>query len=228
MLEIGCGRGEQLQSARKEEWETFGVEFSDETAYHARVVLGLDVRTGKVEEAGFEANTFDVITLWHVLEHLEDPVGTVRACFDLLKPGGLLVLCGPNFESLQSRVGQSLWFHLDVPFHLYHFSPTSLRCLLQEHPFDIMKIKHFSLEHNPFGFLQSMLNRMGLRRNLLYDTLKMRELRAGAKTRGERLQLLATILCLPILAPLALGLSILESVLARGGTIEVYAQKGKR
>lgn len=228
MLDIGCGRGMALQMAREEGWEVYGLEFNEDTAHYPRDVLGMDVRTGGVEDAGFEENSFDVISLWHVLEHLEDPVRTVDACFSLLRPGGLLVLAIPNFDSFQSRLGGGDWFHLDVPFHLYHFSSSSLRSLLERNAFRIVRTSHFSLEQNPFGFLQTMLNRMGLKRNLLYDTLKSRSLAAGREGSRRPLQLAATLLSLPLLAPVAFGASVAEAAAGAGGTIEVYAGKEAR
>jgi 2-polyprenyl-3-methyl-5-hydroxy-6-metoxy-1,4-benzoquinol methylase len=96
ILDIGCGRGLMLSMAKEDGWDTYGLEINDETAFHARNEYGLDVRTGSILETGFEAGTFDVITIWHVLEHVEDPVGTIRECHNLLKPGGTLAIAVPN------------------------------------------------------------------------------------------------------------------------------------
>ncbi len=223
MLDIGCGRGLVLARARDESWDTAGMEFSDDTARQAREVLGLDIRTGRLEDAGFTRGSFDVITIWHVLEHLPDPEVTLRTCYSLLKPGGLLAVAVPNSESLQSRITGRHWFHLDVPYHLYHYSCTNLSGLLERLSFHVKKTVHFSLEQNPFGFLQSMLNMTGLRHNLLYDFMRTKSLRKQMLRGRTGMDLVLTFLILPVFTPIAIGLSVLEALACRGGTVAVYA-----
>ncbi len=177
ILDIGCARGLILNAAKDDGWETFGLEFSEETALHAKEVLNLDVRIGDIREAGFEQNTFDVITIWHVLEHIKDPFAAIKECSALLKTGGLIALSVPNFDSWQSKMTGPHWFHIDLPYHFYHFSSSNLSLLLKNNSFKIEKIKYYSFEQNPFGFIQSFLNMLGIRNNYLYDTLKTGELR---------------------------------------------------
>jgi SAM-dependent methyltransferase len=227
ILDIGCGRGLMLSMAKEDGWDTYGLEFNDETAFHARDEYGLDVRTGSILEAGFESGTFDVITIWHVLEHVKDPVGTIRECHNLLKPGGTLAIAVPNTQSLQAWMSGKYWFHLDIPYHLYHFSTPNIKMLLQNCSFKLEQVKHFSFEQNPFGFLQSIFNVSGIRYNLLYDILKTRDLRVNMGEFKDVIDLLFTVLLLPLAVPLSLMLSVSESALGRGGTIEVYATKSK-
>jgi 2-polyprenyl-3-methyl-5-hydroxy-6-metoxy-1,4-benzoquinol methylase len=224
VLDIGCGRGLVLSMAESEGWEACGLEFSDESAAYARNELGLDVRTGNIKDAGFPDDDFDVVTIWHVLEHMEDPVGTIKECYRVLKPGGLLLISLPNMRSLQSVMTGRHWFHLDVPYHLYHFTTESLKQLLNSHSFKVMKVDHFSFEFNPFGYLQSLLNMSGIRYNLLYDILKAKGLRAGLRGNGYG-GLLATLLLLPVYFPMAFVLSVFEYLVSMGGTIKVYARK---
>jgi SAM-dependent methyltransferase len=210
-------------------WEAIGLELNEETAWNARNVFGLDIRTGSLEDAQFEDSFFDVITLWHVLEHLPDPVQTIEECRRILKPGGLFVIALPNFDSLQARLSGKYWFHLDIPNHLYHFTNKNLDMFLKKFLFKICKVKQFSLEFNPFGYLQSLLNMCHIEYNLLYTMLMSKALRNTLYSDMRRSRLYAhlsiTILLLPLYAPLSLGFSLIESFLGRGGTVEIYALK---
>lgn len=99
-------------------------------AEQVRKTFGLQVITGELENVKFPDGYFDVITLIHVLEHLRDPVGTLREVCRILKKGGIVIMAVPNIRSLAGFLFQSYWFHLDAPRHLHHFSPASLRRLL--------------------------------------------------------------------------------------------------
>jgi 2-polyprenyl-3-methyl-5-hydroxy-6-metoxy-1,4-benzoquinol methylase len=229
ILDIGCGRGKFLSLMQESGWEVYGLEFNEETAWHARNVLGLDIRTGSIADVHFDGAFFDVITLWHVLEHLPDPVLTMEECRRILKPGGLLVIAVPNFDSLQAHISGDDWFHLDLPYHLYHFNDKNLNLFLRKFAFEIIKVKQFSLEFNPFGYLQSFLNMSHIEHNLLYSILKSGSLRKVLSHDMKRFKLymhiLISMVLLPLYTPLSFGFSFVESVLRRGGTIEIYALK---
>jgi 2-polyprenyl-3-methyl-5-hydroxy-6-metoxy-1,4-benzoquinol methylase len=227
ILDIGCARGYFLSTARELGWEAFGLEYNDETASQARDVLGFDVRTGGMEEAGFEVGYFDAITIWHVLEHLPDPVKTLQECWRALKPGGLLAVAVPNFESLQSSISREHWFHLDVPYHMHHFSLAALRGLLEGRSFEVLRVGQFSLEFNPFGFLQSFYNMAGMRHNCLYDIAKSGKLKGRPASPCYR-DILLMMLSMPVVLPVSAALSVFEAAVGRGGTVEVYARKGER
>ena len=131
ILDIGCGRGEFLSLMRERGWEAIGLELNEETARDARNVFGLEVKTGNLVDAQFKESFFDVITMWHVLEHLPDPVQTIDECRRILKPGGLLVIALPHFDSLQAKISGKYWFHLDLPYHLFHFNEKNLELFLR-------------------------------------------------------------------------------------------------
>jgi 2-polyprenyl-3-methyl-5-hydroxy-6-metoxy-1,4-benzoquinol methylase len=224
LLDIGCGRGLFLYTMRKEGWDVKGVEFNDDIARSAMEAYGVDVRAGSLKEAGFGTGEFDVITINHVLEHVERPVEMITECRRMLKKGGLLVIAVPNIASLQASAGKEGWFHLDPPYHLTHFSEEGLSRLLKKNSFTIVTIRRFDPEHNPFGWLQTLLNMSGIERNLFYNLLKRRA--SGGKRFPEcrTSDLVFSFVLLPFYVPLSLLLSLFESyVLKRGGTIEVYA-----
>jgi len=225
ILDIGCARAHMLSMARDKGWDAYGLEYNAESARHAREGRGLDVRTGNVWDAGFPEGFFDVITIWHVIEHLKDPFRTIQECAKLLRPGGILVVSIPNFDSWQSRLSGRWWFHLDVPFHLYHFSARNFGALLEREGFRIAGPAHFSLEFGPYGVLQSLLNRLTLSHNLLYEALKTRSLRTGKGGTGTMLRLAFSLLSLPVMLPLSLVMSVSESIAGSGGSILFVAHR---
>ena len=164
----------------------------------------------------------------HVLEHTPNPDELLTVCTRLLRPGGLLVTALPNIESLQAALGKERWFHLDLPYHLYHFSERGLIRILENHGFRIASVRRFDLEHNPFGWLQTLLNISGIRENFLFDLLKCAGARRNEYPRVGSKDMLLTFALLPLFAPLSVLFSALESfILKRGGTIEVFATKGR-
>jgi SAM-dependent methyltransferase len=228
-LDVGCGRGLLPLLMNRRGWEAHGLEVSETAAGHAREVLGIPVFVGRIEESPWEAGSFEAIVIWHVLEHLLDPRSALRRAHELLASGGLLVIAVPNFESLQARVGSRGWFHLDVPRHYHHFGLGVLRRLLDEEGFDIELVSHFALEQNPYGWVQSLLNRMGFRHNLLYELLKSESARAVPHpARRYPVQTALTLLALVPVVPLSFALFLLELVLRRGGTVEICARRRSR
>jgi 2-polyprenyl-3-methyl-5-hydroxy-6-metoxy-1,4-benzoquinol methylase len=228
VLDVGCGRGILPALMRERGWDAQGLEFSEAAAHHARNELGLPVFVGDFIESSYAEASFDAVVLWHVLEHVPDPVATLAKAHRLLRSGGLLVIAVPNVESLQARWTGRHWFHLDVPRHYHHFGLRVLIRMLRSNGFGILDVSHFSLEYNPYGWIQSILNKLGFRYNLLYDLLKNASARSVADPwRAEPVQMLLTLGALPVVAPMSFGLTLLEVLLRRGGTVEVYARCDK-
>ena len=226
ILDIGCGRGLFLDIMKTHGWTVMGVESGREAAEYASKAFGIEVIEESRMRSTLADEEFDVITMNHVLEHVYDPVESVHECARTLRKGGLLVISVPNISSLQAAFGNRDWFHLDPPYHRHHFSEQGLTNLLESHSFSIRKVRRFDWEYNIFGWLQTLLNRTGIRKNLLYDSLKIKNLRKQQLHDGTGWGLLWTFILLPVFAPLALVLSLSESYLFhRGGTIEVYATK---
>ena len=226
ILDVGCGRGRMLDEFKRRGWETFGTELSEQAAGAAREEFGLNVRSITLEDWGFEDKFFDVITLWHVLEHLPDPHGTLGEVNRIMKDDGLLVVSTPNFDSFQARVSKEKWFHLDVPRHYYHFSAGTLTRMLESVGFRVWRQHFFSLEYDPFGLMQSLLNMLGGEPNLLYNLLKSD---SGGILKLDWAHLLGNLAINALLAPpLAIGslmLSYATSVLRSSGTVELFAVK---
>jgi SAM-dependent methyltransferase len=140
LLDVGFGSGQWLLSMRKRGWQVDGVDF-DQQAVQAATKLGLAVRCGSLEQQNFPKQTFDAVTMSHVIEHLPDPVRTLQECARILKPGGRLILWTPNTSSLGHRLLKRHWLGLESPRHLYLFSPPSMRTLLEQGGFTRISIR---------------------------------------------------------------------------------------
>ena len=143
ILDIGCASGEYLAYLRSIGWETTGVEMDPAAAYRARVHLGLNVITGPAETAlsDLPANGFDVVTMWHVLEHLDDPRGVLAEVRRVLKPNGRFLIEVPNFESIWAKLFRENWFPIEYPFHRFHFTPQTLRHILASAGFAVQDLR---------------------------------------------------------------------------------------
>jgi SAM-dependent methyltransferase len=134
VLDIGCGNGRLMLQLRSVGWQVSGVEPDAKAAAQA-IASGLDVRVGLLDQSLPEAH-FDAITMGHVIEHLHDPIETLRKCARLLKPGGIICIITPNFAASGHKFFGRDWFALDAPRHLVLFTPDSLRGALERSGFE--------------------------------------------------------------------------------------------
>lgn len=229
VLDIGCGRGLLLNKLRKRGWESLGTELSDEAATYAREKLELPIFTETLEELRFPDGEFDLVILWHVLEHVHSPRDLLAEVSRILKPGGLLLVAVPNFGSWEARWSGSGWFHLDVPRHLTHFTPRTLRGVLEGSGLKLWSSNFFSTEYDFFSFVQSTQNRLGFRHNYLYNLLRTRSARVISATgETEQVGLAETLLVLLTAVPLSIISLFAAPILAslgKGATIAAYAIK---
>ncbi len=137
VLDIGAGTGDFLQRARENEWDILGVE-PNESARKLAMLKGVELRKDTLD---FPSNTFDVISLWHVLEHVEDLDEQIRELKRLLKKDGLLIIAVPNYKSHDAQYYKKYWAAYDVPRHLWHFSQKSISKLFSKHEFMVVETK---------------------------------------------------------------------------------------
>jgi 2-polyprenyl-3-methyl-5-hydroxy-6-metoxy-1,4-benzoquinol methylase len=222
VIDVGCGRGLLLEELRRRGWTVLGTELSDEAAEYARDYLHIPMKIGEFHHLDLAPSSADVVIMWQTFEHMREPNAVLKRVHEVLRPGGAAIVSVPNFESWQARFTGSRWHHLDVPHHLHHYGESTLRQMLERQGFRIGRVEHFNTEQNPFGWLQSLLNMMSpSSSNALF-----RSLQSDPEANGGRRRLpLSSLALLPVLAPVSLGLSAVESLARRGGTVTLWATK---
>jgi len=129
LLDLGCSSGAFLASLPRESWKLYGIEMSADCAKTAETRSGAEVFVGDILDAPFPAASFDVITCFDVLEHVYEPKRVMAKVVEWLKPGGIFYVLVPNVESAEARVFGGYWHGLELPRHLFHYSPASLKFL---------------------------------------------------------------------------------------------------
>jgi len=130
MLDVGCGNGSVVRTAQQLGWDAEGVDF-DPVAVEAAQQRGLNVHSGRLEERNYPDNSFDLILMNHVIEHIYDPLCTLGTIRRILRPGGMLVVTTPNSSGSGHHHFRSNWVHLDPPRHLRLFNHTNLCALIK-------------------------------------------------------------------------------------------------
>lgn len=139
LLDVGCGTGEFIEEMARAGWQVRGLERDPKAAAFAVEKLKLNVVCGTLENMPAAAESFDVVTMWHVLEHLYHPHKALIQIRDILKPDGLLVIAVPNANSLDALFYKQNWVAYDAPRHLQHFNLKSLRSLCEMHNFTLVR-----------------------------------------------------------------------------------------
>jgi ubiquinone/menaquinone biosynthesis C-methylase UbiE len=148
LLDIGCGDGSFLSLAKQHGWVIEGTEYSGHAAKFATERIGTHVFQGELTAAGYSGESFDVVTMWHVLEHVADPATYLRAIHRIMKSSGLLVMAVPNVNDLVMQAAFRLWkgkkmklFSTeDRGIHLYHFSPVTISQYLSKTGFRCLRL----------------------------------------------------------------------------------------
>ena len=150
LLDIGAATGFFMRIEANRGWETSGVEISAYAAELGRS-RGLHIETGSLSATSFSAQSFDLITMWDVIEHFPDPISDIKKAASLLKPGGLLAINTPDSGSLFAKIMGGHWHLLVPPEHIHYFNRPSLQGLLKKNGFDVVETgcvgKRFTLEY---------------------------------------------------------------------------------
>lgn len=143
IIDVGCGGGEYLKIMQGIGWNILGVE-QDPIAAGILENKGIPILKGTFQDVSIKDSTADQITMYHVMEHMQDPVSAIEKCFRILKDGGKLIVNMPNADSLGHEVFAEHWFPLDPPRHMFIFSPKSVSILFSKSPFKKFRITTLS------------------------------------------------------------------------------------
>lgn len=219
LLDVGCGKGKFVNTVAGQGWEAWGIEPSKRSLSYAKSEGGARIYGGRFEDVELPEKYFDVITMWHTLEHFYDPVQTLRQAGEKLKDNGYIVIRVPNSDSWDFRIGKEKWFHLDLPRHLYHFTPETMKKLLEKAGYQVVSMSTGSVEDNPIGTLQTVMAVIGFKPGAVFRLIK------GDDGSEKKLNsLLAAGTAAFLLVP-SLCLTGAAHLFGSGGTITVVAKK---
>jgi SAM-dependent methyltransferase len=215
---VGCGGGTLLGLLQQQGLEVLGFDRAPEAADIAKTQSGVDVTTGaRLHDSGFAEASFDMVSLFHVMEHVPDPRDLLAEVRRILCHGGKVVLQVPNIGSWQSRICGIRWHGLDVPRHVINYSTESMQRLLADFGFRIVRVRHFNLRDNAPAFASSLFPALDPGRR------RVRQSRGNA---GELPLLIWAKHALYLAAVAAvLPFAIAESLAGCGATLMVEAEK---
>ncbi len=147
VLDVGSATGIFLKGMQDRGWESYGIEPSSYAANYAREQLKLNVTQGYLEDGLFQADFFDLVTLWDVFEHIPNPVDVLETIHKIIKPNGVLLITTPNSKSWDRYMFKEAWAGWDTPRHYYIYNQKSMVQLLNKHGFKFKRIKSFTNRH---------------------------------------------------------------------------------
>lgn len=219
-VDVGAGDGGFLTTVNAK--RKIGVEYS----FSGRKIMeesGLETLSDKqfLRRIGLNA---DIISFWHVLEHVPEPWDYLVSAKRNLKSNGKIVVGIPNIDSLEFNFTREYWFHLQPQFHLWHFSPNSLKKILEQTGFSIKSVDHWSIEHHPTGILQSFINKTSdSKENVLHKLMR----RGTGKSATKAKDLVWSLFWMTIGMPIIFSFWVLGSLFRKAATIVVVASPTK-
>jgi 2-polyprenyl-3-methyl-5-hydroxy-6-metoxy-1,4-benzoquinol methylase len=217
LLDVGCGSGTLLSLLKRQGFRVRGVDFSPEAAAIAKSENGVEVEVGSLEDVQFPDASFDVVTLFHVMEHVTNPRHVLTEVSRILRPKGAVILQVPNIESWQFKMFRAQWYGLDIPRHVIDYSKKSMLELMRDSGFLTVRVRQFNLRDNAPALVSSLFPSLDpISRGVRQQKRNTRESPVMAWFR-HGVYLLFVVCAYPI--------AILESAFGCGATIMVEARK---
>jgi methionine biosynthesis protein MetW len=179
VLDVGCGNGVLLEDLRENGCVAMGVELNPDNVSIAKV-KGFEVFCGSLEDARYQDNTFDVVIVNHVLEHVPSPIKTMKEIWRILKPGGKVFIQTPNEESYMRKIFGKYWTGWHIPFHFNYFSQRTIRKLSLLAGFKVLQLETITPDHH---FLNSLSAYSRSNDNRILKTLMERNVLRSAPAR---------------------------------------------
>ncbi|MFH0877222.1 MAG: class I SAM-dependent methyltransferase [Candidatus Omnitrophota bacterium] len=221
ILDIGSGRGFTLYYLKKyyKYNRTVGTQISKNAYEFSKNKLGLEIYNQDLLTLSGLDGGFDLVTIWHVLEHVSDPERTIDKIAEFLGDRGKLIIEVPNYNSWSRVLTGKYWLSFDLDHHLYFFTSESLSALLAKHGFKIRDVRTFSLEYSTFTSAQSIVSALTGTESYFF-----RELQAGTRS----VRVLAHAFLIILLAPLCFLINLLLYFSKRGEVLFILAEKQKQ
>lgn len=222
MIDVGCGRGILPAILKDRGWRVLGTQLSRPAAEAASRRWGVEVLLGELPGMDLPRGSFDAVTFFHVLEHVDRPAAYLAKAHELLADRGLLVVEVPDFGNAAFRVLRQRHFCVDYPNHLFFFTSSSLASLVARCGFAVESVSRFSPEYSPFTTLQNLLNLLPGMPSRLYRSLMTNE--EGRRLRRSPVTWLHMLLAVVLALPAAL-FSLSAVVHRRGNTMRFYCRR---
>jgi 2-polyprenyl-3-methyl-5-hydroxy-6-metoxy-1,4-benzoquinol methylase len=220
ILDIGCAEGRLLKAFHEKGCKCCGIEHKDYPESRFLESDRIVYIQRDLESVQLPDRSYDLIFIWHVLEHMDNPVAVIAKSCSLLAENGILILAVPNFSSMEAKIFKQSWFHLDIPWHKYHFTKKSLEYLVEKNNLRIVKSSTFCLEQGVYGVIQSILNAMGWPRNELYEAMK-----GNISSRRVIPLIVQALISLCILMP-SIAMTVTFSIMKKGSVLKLVLRKG--
>lgn len=222
IFDIGSGRGFTLYFLKKifRYHTVVGTQIDRVALKFSLEKLGLNIYGEDLLEIDLKDNQFDLVTIWHVLEHVEDPEAYIERIYRLLKDKGRLIIEVPNFDSWTRKFTGKYWLGLDLKYHLCFFNFFSLSRLLEKYNFKIKLVHTFSLEYSTFISVQSIVSKITGSDQLIFNWLQ-----GLVKFKPV---LLAHILLFILLVPICFIINLFLFFSHRGEVLLIVAEKYKK
>jgi 2-polyprenyl-3-methyl-5-hydroxy-6-metoxy-1,4-benzoquinol methylase len=220
ILDIGSGRGFMLYYLKKyyHYKRTAGTQISENAYVFSRDVLGLEIYDKDLLDLSFDKGSFDVITIWHVLEHISKPDKYIERIYEILNDHGKLIVEVPNFDSWSLPISGKYWLGLDLDHHIHFFTPESLSRLLENNHFRIKTVHTFSLEYSTFISAQSLASRITKTDQLFFR---------GIQEAGFKKMINLHSFLLLLLIPVCLLVNLCLYFSKKGEVLFILAEKDK-
>lgn len=157
ILDIGCAEGTLVKLAKENGWDADGIEPNKNFVNWAKDNFNLNLIQGSIPTSKLEENSYDVITLLDVIEHVPDPDAFLKTCVRYLKKGGIIFISTPDISSLPSRVMRKNWFYI-LNIHLFYFSKETLLPIFRSSGLNLLKRKNYVLRNTLSYFVEKALN----------------------------------------------------------------------
>jgi SAM-dependent methyltransferase len=217
LLDIGCGSATLLGLMKNRGFEVLGVDTSEEASQVAAKENGVRVVVGTIAGAGLASASAEILTMFHVMEHVTNPQEVLAEAHRILQPDGTLVLQVPNIDSWQFHWFGTKWYGLDIPRHVIDYSCASIVQLLERCGFQVTRIRHFNLRDNAPALVSSLFPSLDpvsrpirLRRRNTTESVPV--------SWCKHLAYLTLVFC-------AYPIVILESATRHGATVMIEARK---
>jgi len=223
ILDIGCGNGQFLDSIQSiGNIDIYGTEMPGSSAKRASKIENIKLKIGVLESNNYPDNFFELITMFHVFEHLTEPERYLDIIDEILKKDGYLIVSFPNIDSWQAKFFKGKWLHLDPPRHLFFYKPKDFIDIMKGRGFELQKEQYFSIEQNPYGAIQSYFNLFHSKRELLFEYLK--ENYEYTKGTSKLLLKLEKLLFLSF-TPLFVLIDLIAALFKKSATVEFVFRK---